>query len=503
MAKKVVIIGSGFGGLSTAGILAKAGYEVSVYEKNEQIGGRASVLEEGGYKFDMGPSWYLMSEIFEHYFGLLGEKVSDYLDLRLLTPSYRIFFKDNKNLSEPVDIYSDIAKSLTVFEKIEPGVTKNFLKFLDESEFKYDVSLRSFLYKNYDSVLDFINSDTLKYGYKLNIFKKMQKYVEKYFKTPEMQKIMQYTLVFLGSSPYNTPAIYSVMTHVDFNGGVFFPMGGLRSLVEALEKVCKKNGVKFFVNSAVSKIITRDGEAKGIMMENGEVIEADIVVSNADIEFTEKMLLQKPDRTYSDKYWQTRVGTPSGFIMYLGVNKLLPMLKHHTFVFAPDWNKGFEEIFDTHKMPIDPSIYICNANKTDPSLAPAGKENLFILVPVSNKLNFSEEQKQQFGDSIINTIGKQIGVENLKEYVEYKKYFMPEDFKTRYNSLNHSALGLAHTVMQTGYFRPNNVSKKVKNLYYTGQCTNPGTGVPMCMISGELVYKRIIGEKSGKPLKDV
>ncbi len=503
MSKKVVIIGSGFGGLSTAGILAKAGYEVEVYEKNEQIGGRASVIEEKGYKFDMGPSWYLMHEIFEHYFSLLDEKIEDYLDLKLLSPSYRIYFKDNDKVTEPVDIFSDITKSLEVFEKLEPGSSEKFLQFLKESEFKYDVSLRSFLYKNYDSVLDFINSDTLKYGYKLNIFKKMQKYVEKYFKTPEMQKIMQYTLVFLGSSPYNTPAIYSVMTHVDFNGGVFFPMGGLRSLVDALEKVCNKNGVKFMVNSPVEKIITSNGKATGIKLTNGKIVNADIVVSNADMEFTEKKLLQKSERTYSDKYWNSRVGTPSGFIMYLGINRELPMLKHHTFVFAPDWNTGFAEIFDTHKIPSDPSIYICNANKTDSTLAPKGKENLFILVPVSRHLEFTEEQKNQFGDKILDVIGKEIGVENLKDYIEYKKYFMPEEFGTRYNSMNHSALGLAHTIMQTGYFRPNNISKKIKDLYYVGQCTNPGTGVPMCMISGELVYKRIINEKTGKKLKHV
>lgn len=501
--KNVIVIGSGFAGLSTAGILSKAGYKVTVIEKNEQLGGRASVIEENGYKFDMGPSWYLMHEIFVHYFELLGENIDDYLELELLAPSYRIFFKDSQKLKEPVDVFSDIEKSLELFEKIEPGCTKNFYKFLDESTFKYKVSLRSFLYKNYDSILDFINQDSLKYGLKLNIFSKMQGYVEKYFKTPEMQKIMQYTLVFLGSSPYNTPAIYSVMTHVDFRGGVFFPKGGIRSLAEAMVTVAKKLGVEFMVNSAVSKIIVKEGKAAGVELADGSILEADIVVSNADMEFTETQLLEKEYQTYNQKYWNKTTATPSGFIMYLGVKGSLPMLKHHTFIFAEDWNKGFAEIFDDPKYPTDPSIYVCNPNKTDPSLAPEGCENLFVLVPLSNKLSFTEQQKEAFGDKLLDMMATEFKVPDLKERIEYKKYFLPTDFKNRYNSMNQSALGLAHTIKQTGYFRPNNISKKVKNLYYAGHCTNPGVGVPMCLISGELVYKRIIGEKSGKPLKNV
>lgn len=501
--KNAIIIGSGIGGLATAGILGKAGYKVTVFEKNEQVGGRASVLKEKGYTFDMGPSWYLMPEIFENYFNLLGEKVEDYLDLVKLSPSYRIFFKDNGRFKDPIDVFSDIKKTLEIFEVIEPGCSENFKQFLKESEFKYDVSLKSFLYQNYDSVLDFINEDSIKYGYKLNIFKKMQKYVEKYFKTPELQKIMQYTLVFLGSSPYNTPAIYSLMTHVDFNGGVFFPMGGMYSLVEAMEKVAKKNEVEFVVNTPVKQILVKDGKAFGVELEDGQIFEADIVISNADMEHTETKLLPAEFQTYDQKYWDKKVVAPSGFIMYLGIDKELPMLKHHSFIFAEDWKQGFAEIFDNPQTPTDPSIYICNPNKTDPSLAPAGKENLFILVPIAAGLSYSEEQKEAFGQKILETLSKELGVPDLIEKVEYKKYFTPEDFIERYHSIRGTALGLAHTLFQTGYFRPNNVSKKVENLYYVGQNTNPGIGVPMCIISGELVYKRIIGDKSNSALKNV
>jgi len=293
------------------------------------------------------------------------------------------------------------------------------------------------------------------------------------------------------------------MTHVDFRSGVFFPKGGMWSLVDALGKVCTKFGVKFRINSSVKKILVENGKATGVELENGEIIKSDIVVSNADMHFTETKLLEPENQTYNEKYWDKKVVTPSGFIMYLGVDGKLPMLDHHNFIFAPDWQKGFSEIFDDPKIPTDPSIYVSNVNKTDPSLAPENKENLFILVPLAAGVNFTEEQKVEFGDKMIQLMSKEFGVPDLAERIEYKKYFMPQDFKDRYNSYRGAALGLAHTIMQTGYFRPNNYSKKVKNLYYVGHFTNPGTGVPMCMISGELVYKRIIGDKSGKALKNV
>jgi phytoene desaturase len=501
MSKKVIVVGSGFGGLGTANILAKNGYQVTVIEKNEQVGGRASKLEEQGYTFDMGPSWYLMPEIFEHHFKLVGKNITDYLTLEKLSPSYRIFFKDNKRFKEPVDVYSDLNKACELFEKIEPGSSKHFLKFLEESKFKYDVSIGSFLYKNYDSILDFITPEVLKSGLKLNIFKKMQSYVEQHFKTPEMQKIMQYTLVFLGSSPYNTPAIYSVMTHVDFNGGVFFPMGGMWSIVEAMHKIGLELGVEYKLNSEVASIEVKNGQATGVKLANGEFITADIVVSNADMHFTETKLLQPEYQTYDEKYWDKCTVTPSGFILYLGIDGELPMLKHHTFIFAEDWDEGFAQIFDRPQIPNDPSLYICNPNKTDRSLAPEGKENLFVLVPIAADLQFTEEQKESFANQIIETIAKEIGVPDLSSRIEYKKYFLPSDFSQRYNSYRGAALGLAHTLDQTGYFRPNNISKKINNLYYVGHNTNPGTGVPMCLISSELVYKRLLGDDSRGPLK--
>lgn len=498
--KKVIIIGSGFGGLGTAGLLAKNGYEVLVLEKNEQVGGRASKLEKNGYTFDMGPSWYLMPEIFEHHFKLLGKNINDYLELEKLSPSYRIFFKDSPRFPEPIDIFSDIEKTCELFEEIEPGSAKHFRQFLEESKLKYEVSLRSFLYKNYDSVFDFISADSLKYGLKLNVFSKMQKYVEKYFKTPELQKIMQYTLVFLGSSPYNTPAIYSVMTHVDFNGGVFFPKGGMWSIVDALHKIGLELGVQYQLNSEVSEILTSNNQATGVKLKNGEVLKADIIISNADMHFTETKLLPKSAQTYSEKYWEKSTVTPSGFIMYLGINRELPMIKHHTFIFAKDWVQGFAEIFDQPQIPSDPSIYICNPNKSDSSLAPKGKENIFILVPIAADLKFSEEQKQAFADKIIETIAKEIKVPDLKNHIEFKEFFLPKDFTDRYHSYRGAALGLAHTLNQTGYFRPNNTSQKLSNLYYVGHNTNPGTGVPMCLISSELVLKRLNKDKSRGPL---
>lgn len=498
--KKAIIIGSGFGGLSSAGILAKVGYEVQVFEKNEQTGGRASKLQKEGYTFDMGPSWYLMPEVFEHYFELLEEDINDYLELEKMSPSYRVFFKDSDRVKGPIDIFSDLGKAMELFEEIEPGSSKHFIKFLKEAEFKYKVSLRSFLYKNYDSPLDFINKDSILHGWRLNIFKNMQKYVEKYFKTEEMQKIMQYTLVFLGSSPYNTPAIYSLMTHVDFNGGVFFPKGGMWSVVDAMEKAAEKYGAKFTMNAPVKKILVENGKAVGVLLESGEEHRADLIISNADQYFSETKLLDPEYQTYPEQYWDKAVPAPSGFMMFMGINGELPEIKHHTLIFAKDWKKGFAEIFDDPQIPDDPSLYICNPSKSDDSLAPAGKENMFILVPVAATLRFTEEQKKAFGDKVIETIAKEIEVPDLAERIEVKEYFTPADFESRYHAFRGTALGLAHTLFQTGYFRPSNISKKVKNLYYVGHNTTPGIGVPMCLISGELMYKRLIGDNSRGPL---
>lgn len=499
--KSAIIIGSGFGGLGTANILAKAGYNVTVLEKNDKVGGRANIFSDAGYTFDMGPSWYLMPDVFEHFFKLLGEDVNDHLDLVKLGPSYRIFFKDTDR--EPVDIYSDLERDIPTLEALEPGAGDQLREYLRRAEEQYEIAYDRFMFKNYSSVFDFLNWEVMTEGRKLAVFEKMDKYVKRYFKTPELQKIMQYTLVFLGSSPYNTPALYNIMSHIDFNMGVYYPQGGLYEIVKALKNIAEKNGAEFLVNAPVKKIITEGGKATGVELEDGTIMNADMVISNADIEHTEMQLLEEKDRSYGKKYWDKKVLAPSALIMYLGVDGEIPNLTHHNLIFSKDWEKNFAEIFDDAKWPSDPSLYICNPSKTDPSVAPVGKENLFVLVPIAAGLEYTQEDLERYADKTLETMEKECDIPDLRKRVEVRHLFSVKDFQEKYNSFKGSALGLAHTLGQTAAFRPDTVSKKVDNLYYVGGNTNPGIGMPICLISAELVYKRLTGDKSSGPLEKI
>lgn len=498
--KKAVVIGGGIGGLGLAALLGKAGYEVTVLEKNTQLGGRMRVYEEGGFRFDMGPSWYLMPDIFEQYFSLLDEKVTDHLELKRLSPSYRIIFKDSP--TGLVDIYSDLDKDAATFERLEPGSSKRMDEYLARAKRNYDISKAHFIYKNYNSIFDFFTLRMAIEGQKLSVFTPMHRYVSKFFKSDEMQKIMEYTLVFLGSSPYNTPALYSLMTYIDFGMGVFYPMGGMHKIIEALVNIGKKHGVSYVTDAAVGEIRTVKGRAVSVVLESGQEFLADVVISNADIHHTEtKLLRNELDRTYPEAYWQKRTLAPSAFILYLGLKKKVPAFQHHNLLFSKDWKKNFGEIFDTPQWPTDPSLYICTPSVTDPSVAPADKENVFILVPIAPGLSYDEASLNAFGDKILQTMAREFNVPDLKEIIEVKKTFCSKDFESAYNSYQGTALGLAHTLFQTAIFRPNTVSQKVSNLYYVGGNTNPGIGMPMCLISAQLVYKRLTGDTSDGPLK--
>jgi phytoene desaturase len=524
MAKqKAIIIGSGFGGLGSACLLAKAGWEVTVLEKNEQLGGRASVFyaakdssgkwqtttntdktsglfdnsnKSGYFKFDMGPSWYLMPDIFEHFYNLLGEDVNKHLDLIKLSPSYRIFYKDSP---AHVDIYSDLKKDLPTIEKIEKGAGKKLDEYLKKSGYQYTIAKDRFLYKNYDTWRDFLTKEVATEGRKLSVFSNMDRYVRKYFKTDAMQKIMQYPLVFLGSSPYNTPAIYNIMNHIDFSMGVFYPNGGIYEITKSLVKIARSHGAKFHTNSAVSKILVEDGQAKGVVLDNGKVLKADTVISNADMHFTEKELLEPQYRERTEKYWKSRTLAPSALIMYLGVDKQYDTLSHHNLIFSKDWKLNFSQIFDQPQWPDDPSLYVCAPSKTDGGVAPKGHENMFVLVPIAPGLTYTKKQIDDYADKIIATLQKEMKLVDLADHIIYKRIFAVKDFADRYNSYQGTALGLAHTLKQTAIFRPSNISKKVSGLYYVGAGTNPGIGMPITLISAQLMYKRLVDDKSSGP----
>lgn len=500
MNKKVVVIGAGIGGLGTAGLFAKKGYQVTVLEKNKNLGGRANIFEENGFRFDMGPSWYLAPDIFEHYFNLVGEKVSDHLELVKLSPSYRIFFRNN---GENVDITSNIQADAATFDSIEPGAGEKLKAYLRQSEYQYEVATQHFMFKNYDTIFDFFNKRVMTEGQKLSVFSKMHTFVSRFFKTQKLRQIMEYTMVFLGTSPYEAPALYNLMSHMDFNQGVFYPTGGFYELIKALANIAEKNGAVLRTEAEVAEIIVENGETRCVKLKNGEIIDAEIVISNADMQFTETRLLPEKWRTYSEKYWNKRTLAPSAFILYLGIKEKLPSLTHHNLLFSEDWRKNFDDIYKTPVLPDEPSLYVCAPSVTDKEVAPDGKENLFVLVPIASNLSISETEKEKYADRVLKLMEKEMDLPDLREKIEFMRIYTVDDFARDYHAFKGSALGLAHTIWQTAIFRPNNVSKKVRNLFYVGAGTNPGIGTQICLISAELVYKRIHGIKSAEPLKNL
>ncbi len=496
----VVVIGGGIGGMATAALLGKAGYKVSLYEKNANLGGKAGLFKKDGFVFDMGPSWYLMPDVFEHYFKLMGEDIAEHITLKPLDPSYRIFFKDT---GLTVDVTGDVERDLKIFEEIEPGVTPRFREYLKKSEEQYKISMQSFVYKNYDTVKDFFTLEALLKGSKLRVFSKMHGYVTRYFHTPEMQKIMEYNLVFLGSSPYNTPALYSIMAHIDFNLGVFYPEGGIYRIVEVLKNLMEKHGVTVVNSAPTEQIIVENGKAVGVVLEGGKVVEADIVVSNTDRHHTETSLIPKEYRTISDETWDKATLAPSAYIMYLGIKGRIPQLTHHNLVFSEDWEENFKQIFGEHKyLPTDPSYYVCAPSVTDETVAPKGYENLFVLVPIPAGVEESKVWMEVYGDTILHNMEYTMEIPDLRKRVIQKRVYSVDQFKADYNSFQGTALGLAHTLNQTAIFRPNNTNKKIENLFYVGADTNPGIGMPMCLISAELLLKRLRNDKSAGPLAE-
>lgn len=501
MSKKVVIIGAGVGGLATACLLGQAGYDVTIYEKNDQPGGRAGTFTASGFTFDTGPTWYLMPDIFEHFFELLDEDINKLLPLERLEPSYRVFFKDK--LFGAVDIAGDVERDGDTLEALEPGARNKLRDYLEESTYQYNLVVNQFLYKNYDSMADLLTPRMLMQGLQMNVFSTMQKYVSKHFSSAEVRKIMQYPLVFLGASPNNAPALYNVMSHTNFNQGVFYPQGGIYKLTEALVKLARDRGTTIVYNTPVKAINTLDNEISGLTLAGGTEVAADIVISNADIAHTEQKLLKPEDRTYSDRYFSKRVMAPGALVMYLGVKKLYPELKHHNLVFSKDWDANFKAIFKHKTWPADPSFYVGNPNKTDPAVAPEGHENLFVLVPLPATTGYSENELENYADWVLDTMERVMHLDGLKDKIVYKKLFCSKDFEEKYNSYQGTALGFAHTLRQTAVLRPANRSKKVKNLYYAGAGTSPGIGLPMCLVSAQLVYKRLIGSTDSRRLTSI
>jgi phytoene desaturase len=487
--KKIIVIGAGLSGLANAAMLAKNGFDVTVVEQQPMPGGVARCIKDRGFHFDMGPSWYLMPEIFETYFAYFGKKPSDYYKLVELDPSYKIYFENDRTVS----ISKDMEANKQLFDTLEENGGEKLARYLDESKQKYEIAVNKVLYKNFFSVFDFLRTEILRYGLKLNMFTNLDKYAKKFLKDHRSRKIVEFNTVFLGSSPYSVPALYSLMSYVDLQLGVYYPEGGIFELPKALFRLAKEQGVRFKFGTKVKKILFEKRRAVGVRTNTGD-IQADIVLSSADYHFTDTELLDLKHRNYSRTYWNTRVMGPSSFLLYLGLNKKIPDIVHHTFYLADNWREHFDTIFHGKKWPENPCYYLCCPSKTDPAAAPEGKETLFVLVPLAPGLDDTDTVRKSFTDKILRHIEGVTGT-SIRDSIEVMYTYSHRDFSGTGNLYQGTALGLAHTLPQTAFLRPSHKSRRAKNLYFAGSYTQPGIGMPMVLIGAHLVSGLITKEQ--------
>lgn len=483
MAKKAVIIGSGFAGLSAASFLAKAGWHVDVLEKHDQPGGRARHFKSDGFTFDMGPSWYWMPDVFDRYFSRFNKTVSDYYELCRLDPSYRIYWK-----SDIMDIPANYGDLKKLFEELEPSAGNQLDLFMEEASYKYRVGINKLVFKPGRSLMEFLDMELIRGLFKLDVFNDIKKHIGKYFKHPKLRQMMEFPVLFLGALPENTPALYSLMNYADIKLGTWFPKGGMYKIVEGMHKLAVEQGVHFHFNEDVSSInIDDNGVAESVTSKSGKQFLTDVVVGAADYHFIESKLLEKKYRSYSEKYWNKRAMAPGCLIYYVGINTKIKDLPHHSLFFDVPFDQHSSEIYTNPSWPKEPLFYLSATSVTDESQAPEGCENLFFLIPIAAGLDGDTEAiRDHYFDVLSDRLRDRTGVD-IRNHIVFKKSYSYSDFVGDYNAFKGNAYGLANTLMQTAILKPSCVSKKVKNLYYTGQLTVPGPGVPPSLISGEVV----------------
>ena len=485
--KKVSIIGSGFSGLSSAAFLAKKGFDVTLLEKNKTIGGRARLFKEKGYSFDMGPSWYWMPEIFEKFFNEFGYDIKDVYHLKKLDPGFKIIFKN-----EEIELPSNWKEICDLFDKHEADGAIKLNRFMQDAEQKYNIGLE-FLYNSPGiSLAELFNKKVLKNLNKLQLLRSYRNHIKKYFTNPYLINILEFPVLFLGTSAKNTPALYSLMAYSGIKQGTFYPIGGFNSVIEGMEKICMKLGVKILTEHEVKKINIKNEKVFSVSTASKE-INTDYLIASADYAHVEEKLLDKKYRNYSAKYWERKKFSPSSLLFYLGVSKKLDKLKHHTLFFDEDIEQHSNDIYEYPIWPKKPLFYTCCPSKTDDKVAPKGKENLFILIPIAAGLKDSEKIREKYFNIIMARLEKFCNLD-IRKNIEYKKSYCINNFMEDYNAYKGNAYGLANTLMQTANLKPKIINQKINNLYYTGQLTVPGPGVPPSIISGQLVAKQIIKE---------
>jgi len=481
--RHIIIIGSGFSSLSSACHLANAGYKVTILEKNSTIGGRARKFEKDGFKFDMGPTWYWMPDVFEKFFKDFKKKPSDYYQLQRLTPAYQVYFgKDNA-----ITIPGSLNEIFDVFEEEEEGSSKHLESFLNSAKFNYEVAINDLVYKPGESITELINFTTLS---KANqFFSSISSTVRKKIKSEKLRQILEFPVLFLGAKPTNTPSFYSFMNYADFGLGTWHPKGGMYEVVKGFVKLAEDLGVEILTNQNVEKIKVVNGNVKGVV-SNGNFMKADIVISGADYHHTET-LLNKNYRMYSEQYWEKKTFAPSALLFYVGFNKKIKNVAHHTLFFDTSFDVHAQDIYDNPKWPKDPLFYASFSSITDASFAPDSKEAATFLIPLAPGLTDIPEVREEYFLKIMERLENLTG-QNLKDQVLFKESYCVNDFVNDYNSYKGNAYGLANTLFQTAFLRPKIKSKKVKNLFFTGQLTVPGPGVPPAIISGKIVSDMVI-----------
>ena len=490
---KIAIIGAGFSGLSAAAYLGAAGHEVHIYEKNGTPGGRArQMVTENGYTFDMGPSWYWMPDVFEKFFGDFGYEVQELYDLHLLDPAFEIVFKKGEKMSIPED-YSELRK---VFESVEKGSAEKLDRFMEEARYKYEQGMESLVYMPGLSLTEFASMDLIKGALRLQVFSSFSKHVRKFFSNPKLIALMEFPVLFLGAMPQDTPALYSLMNYAGLKLGTWYPQGGFGKVIDAMVMIAKEKGVQFHLNAPVEHISAEGGKVTGIRTGGKNVI-FDAVVAAADYEHVEQKLLPEAYRNYTDSYWDRKTFAPSCLIYYLGFSERVPELQHHTLFFDEDLFEHSVEIYKEPQWPSKPLFYACCPSRTDDSVAPEGHENLFLLMPLAPGLKDDESLREKFFGIMMQRLEKQIG-RSIKHRIDYKRSYCVSDFVQDYNSYKGNAYGLANTLRQTAILKPKIRNKKLSNLFYAGQLTVPGPGVPPSLISGKIAADQVIKELKKK-----
>ncbi|ASO08307.1 phytoene desaturase family protein [Arenibacter algicola] len=482
MGKRVIIIGSGFASLSASCYLAKQGYDVSVYEKNKTVGGRARQFVRDGFTFDMGPSWYWMPDIFQSFFNDFGKKTSDYYQLDKLDPAYNIFFSD-----DVITIGDSMDKICEEFERIEKGSAEPLRKFIKKAQDNYEIAIHKIVLRPGLSPLELVSKDTI---VRLDqFFKSISDEVRKRFKNPKLISTLEFPVLFLGAKPNKTPSFYSFMNFADFGLGTWHPKGGMYQVIRAMELLALELGVKIYTDKAVTKIEVAQGKATGIKV-NGNTIKADVVLSGADYHHSETLLDPK-FRQYSEAYWAKKTFAPSSLLFYVGFDKKLKNVSHHNLFFDTSFEQHAKEIYDDPKWPEAPLFYANFPSLTDSSMAPEGCETGFFLIPIAPDLEDTQHLRNKYFDIILDRFQK-LTDQKVEKSILFKEDFCVNDFIDQYNSYKGNAYGMANTLLQTAFLRPKLHSKKVGNLFFTGQLTVPGPGVPPALISGKLVSELIV-----------